>query len=138
MQDNITSCCVKFSTTGLHPPEPLLGGPGPALAIELHPLLGGEAAGLLLAAVLGGLLHAGVKDAPGAGATFGSRVGDAGALGTEAVLLGAAARGLSLAAGTTLEVAALSTGHALVLSGKVLAFIPNEAGKALLHHARAA
>jgi hypothetical protein len=63
----------------------------------------------------------------------------AGAASTVTVRLsGAAARGLSIAAGTTLEVAALSTGHALVLSGKVLAFIPNEAGKALLHHARAA
>ena len=63
----------------------------------------------------------------------------AGAASTATVRLsGAAARGLSLAAGTTLEVAALSTGYALVLSGKVLAFIPNEAGKTLLHHARAA
>ncbi|WP_156116627.1 hypothetical protein [Massilia sp. 9096] len=47
-----------------------------------------------------------------------------------------AARGISLAAGTTLQVAALSTGTALVASGRVIAFIPNAAGKALLHHAR--
>ena len=51
-------------------------------------------------------------------------------------LSGRAARGLSIAAGTTLEVVALSTGHMLVLSGKALAFIPNEAGQVLLHHAR--
>jgi hypothetical protein len=36
-----------------------------------------------------------------------------------------------------LQVIALSAGHALVLSGKVIAFIPNEHGQALLHHARA-
>jgi hypothetical protein len=52
-------------------------------------------------------------------------------------LSGDAARGLSIGAGTVLQVVALSAGHALVLSGKVIAFIPNEAGQALLHHARA-
>ncbi|QJE02116.1 hypothetical protein HH212_20565 [Massilia forsythiae] len=51
-------------------------------------------------------------------------------------LSGQAARGLSLAAGTVLQVVATATGQVLVLSGKALAFIPNEAGKALLHHAR--
>jgi hypothetical protein len=52
-------------------------------------------------------------------------------------LSGEAARGLSIGAGTVLQVVAMSAGHALVLSGKVLAFIPNEVGQALLHHARA-
>ncbi|WP_338767108.1 hypothetical protein [Massilia sp. METH4] len=50
-------------------------------------------------------------------------------------LSGRAAQQLSVAAGTTLDVVATSTGHLLVLSGKVLAFVPNELGKALLHHA---
>lgn len=48
-----------------------------------------------------------------------------------------AAGGLSLAAGATLEVAAASTGYVLVMAGKAIAFLPNEAGKALLHHGRA-
>lgn len=52
-------------------------------------------------------------------------------------LSGEAARGLSIAAGTVLQVVAMSAGQALVLSGKVIAFIPNEVGQALLHHARA-
>ena len=52
-------------------------------------------------------------------------------------LSGAAARGLSIVAGTVVQVVALSAGQALVLSGKVIAFIPNEVGQALLHHARA-
>jgi hypothetical protein len=30
----------------------------------------------------------------------------------------------------------MSAGHALVVSGKVIAFIPNELGKALLHHSQ--
>ena len=51
--------------------------------------------------------------------------------------MGAAAGGLSLATGTVLEVVTASTGQVLVMSGRAIAFLPNEAGKALLHHARA-
>lgn len=51
-------------------------------------------------------------------------------------LSGKAAEGLSVATGTVVSVVAISTGHMLVLSGKVLAFIPNEIGKSLLHHSR--
>lgn len=51
-------------------------------------------------------------------------------------LSGAAAAGLSDAAGKAVTVTATSTGHMLVLSGRVLAFIPNETGKSLLHHSR--
>jgi hypothetical protein len=51
-------------------------------------------------------------------------------------LSGAAAAGLSGAVGKAVTVTATSTGHVLVMSGRVLAFIPNETGKALLHHSR--
>ena len=49
---------------------------------------------------------------------------------------GKALEGVSVAAGTAVSVVAMSAGHALVVSGQVIAFIPNEAGKALLHHSR--
>lgn len=49
---------------------------------------------------------------------------------------GKVAEGASLAAGTAVSAVAMSAGHALVVSGKVIAFLPNEAGKALLHHSR--
>jgi len=48
-------------------------------------------------------------------------------------LSGKAAAGLSVAAGSAVDVSATATGHLLVASGKAIAFIPNEAGKALLH-----
>jgi hypothetical protein len=51
-------------------------------------------------------------------------------------LSGRAAREASLVAGASLNVVATSTGYLLVSAGKVLAFIPNEIGKALLHHSR--
>ncbi len=51
-------------------------------------------------------------------------------------LSGKAAEGLSVAAGTAVDVTATSTGHVLVAAGKVIAFVPNAAGKALLRSAR--
>ncbi len=52
-------------------------------------------------------------------------------------LSGKAVQGMALAVGTTVSVVAASTGYVLVCAGKVLAFVPNEAGKALLHHSKA-
>ena len=48
-----------------------------------------------------------------------------------------ALQGVSLAAGTAVDVMAVSTGHTLMLSGKVIAYIPNAAGNAMLHHSKA-
>jgi hypothetical protein len=44
--------------------------------------------------------------------------------------------GASLAAGTAVSVVTMASGYALVVAGAVIAFIPNQAGKALLHHSR--
>lgn len=52
-------------------------------------------------------------------------------------LSGRALGGLSLVAGASVEVVAAATGQVLVMAGKAIAFLPNEAGKALLHHGRA-
>lgn len=49
---------------------------------------------------------------------------------------GKALEGVSVVAGTTVSVVAMSAGAALVVSGQVIAFIPNEAGKVLMHHSR--
>lgn len=48
-----------------------------------------------------------------------------------------AMQGLSLAAGTVVNVVAVSTGHMLMLSGKTIAYVPNAAGNAILHHSKA-
>ncbi|MFP5390676.1 MAG: hypothetical protein ACLGI6_03890 [Gammaproteobacteria bacterium] len=50
---------------------------------------------------------------------------------------GKAAGRLSLAAGTAVQVTATASGYVLSAAGAVLAFIPNEAGKALVHSSRA-
>lgn len=62
--------------------------------------------------------------------------GASGAVQATIRLSGRAAREASLVAGASLNVVATSTGYVLVASGKVLAFIPNEIGKALIHHSR--
>lgn len=52
------------------------------------------------------------------------------ALRIPSALVGAA----SLTTGTTVQVVTESTGQALIASGKLIAFLPNEAGSSLLHH----
>jgi hypothetical protein len=51
-------------------------------------------------------------------------------------LSGRAAHDASLVAGASVNVVAVSSGYLLVAAGKVLAFVPNEVGRALLHHSR--
>ncbi len=63
--------------------------------------------------------------------------GVAGAASATIQLSGQAAKGLSVAAGTVVKVSVIATGHVLILAGKVIAFIPNEIGKGLLHQSRA-
>ena len=51
-------------------------------------------------------------------------------------LSGEGVRQLGLASGAILQATAVSTGHILISAGKVIAFIPNEIGRALIHHAK--
>ena len=51
-------------------------------------------------------------------------------------LSGKAIEGASVVAGASVVVMAVSTGYVLVAAGQVIAFIPNEIGRSLLHHSR--
>ena len=53
-------------------------------------------------------------------------------------LSGEAAHAASVVAGVSVEVVVQSSGYLLVAAGKVLAFVPNELGRALLHNSRVA
>lgn len=46
------------------------------------------------------------------------------------------AREASIAAGNSVRVVAESIGHALYVGARLIAFIPNEIGRALIHHSR--
>lgn len=52
-------------------------------------------------------------------------------------LSGKAVKGLSIAVGEVVELTVLSTGYMLYYSGKAIAFIPTEVGKALIENAKA-
>ena len=45
-----------------------------------------------------------------------------------------AAKTVGLAVGSTVNAVSEATGYSLIAAGKMLAFIPNAAGKALLHN----
>lgn len=54
---------------------------------------------------------------------------------TVSVKVAASAAGTaSLAVGSAVKVVAEASGHALYLAGKLIAFIPNEIGRSLVHH----
>ena len=52
------------------------------------------------------------------------------------LLASGVAGGISVASGTTVVVTAMATGWLLSAAGQVIAFIPNELGRALLHNER--
>lgn len=62
--------------------------------------------------------------------------GASGAASATLRLSGKAIEGASLVAGASVVVLAVSTGYVLVAAGQVLAFVPNEIGRSLLHHSR--
>jgi hypothetical protein len=62
--------------------------------------------------------------------------GVSGAIETSATIARELAEAASVGVGTSVKVVAESTGYALVASGVLLAFVPNELGRALLHHSR--
>lgn len=62
--------------------------------------------------------------------------GVSGAIETSATIAGEVAEAASIGVGTSVRVVAESTGYALVASGVLLAFVPNEMGRTLLHHSR--
>ncbi|NHZ62652.1 hypothetical protein [Massilia genomosp. 1] len=51
-------------------------------------------------------------------------------------LSGDGAKGFSKLVGQTVTVTATASGHVLIVAGKVIAFIPTEIGKSLLHHSQ--
>lgn len=98
-------------------------------------------ASLLAGAAVGWVAHEGSEltvkavEASGDGVMLTLR-GASDAVETSARVAGQLAHKASVGVGTVVKVVAESTGHALVASGELLAFVPNEIGRALLHHAR--
>lgn len=62
--------------------------------------------------------------------------GASGALETSAKISTEAAQAASVGVGTSVRVVAEITGYALMAAGSLIAFVPNEIGRALIHHSR--
>ena len=109
-------------------------GPSQASALSAVPVALSIAAPVMVLSA-GAMLTVVAVEATGQGAVWVLERASDGArasvtLGTQAV------SGLSLAAGTALEVTAVSAGWMLCAAGKAIAFIPNEIGAALLYNER--
>ena len=100
----------------------------PVLSLEGRPLEASAALGVGGSFVVGGLVVASVELVT---LTLKNV-----ATGSQYVIKasGKAVQGASVAVGTSVRVVAESTGYAVIASGKLLAFIPNALGEALLHH----
>lgn len=96
---------------------------------------GGPAAGGALASIGGFYVISGIVDVGGDSVeVMLNAVKGAGKL--SAKIAKSALHTVGASVGATVEVSAVATGTLLVASGKVLAFIPNTVGEALLHHSR--
>lgn len=96
---------------------------------------GGPVAGVALASIGGFYVISGIVDVGGDSAeVMLNAVKGAGKL--LAKVAKSALNTVGASVGATVEVSAVATGTLLVASGKVLAFIPNTVGEALLHHSR--
>jgi hypothetical protein len=97
---------------------------------EGNPLAGASAAGVGSAFVVAGIAQGGGESVD----VILDAVGAAGKLSVK--ISKSAAQSLGLSVGTTVHVVSEATGTILVASGKVLAFIPNKVGEALLSQTR--
>lgn len=96
---------------------------------------GGPAAGVALASIGGFYVISGIVDVGGDSVeVMLNAVKGAGKL--SAKVAKSAPNTVGASVGASVEVSAVATGTLLVTSGKVLAFIPNTVGEALLHHSR--
>jgi len=121
----------------------LAGLAGPAPADESVSRASGASLGALLVAgsVAGWTAYQGSEFTIKAMQASGDGVvlvlqGVSGAVETSAKVAGDVAQAASVGVGTSVKVVAEATGYALLASGVLLAFVPNEIGRALLHHAR--
>ncbi len=110
----------------------ILAVPGVSIggSINRQPLAGPSLAGIGSAYVVGGIVQ-------GAGESVEVTLDTVGATGALSVKLSkSAVQSFALSTGTAVRVISETTGVVLVASGKVIAFIPNKLGEALLSQAR--
>jgi hypothetical protein len=126
--------CAALCAGTVATPARAHGGPSDASALSMLPLAVSLAAPALVLSAGVGLTVVAVEASGNATVWVLERASDGAR--ASVTVSGAVVGGASLLVGTTVTVTALSAGWLLSAAGKVIAFVPNEIGKALLHNER--
>ena len=127
------ACAALLAGTAAAPAR-AHGGLSEASALSMLPLAVSVAAPALVLSAGAGLTVVAVQASGEATVWVLERASDGAR--TSVTVSGAALGGASLLVGTAVTVTALSAGWVLSAAGQVIAFVPNEIGKALLHNER--
>lgn len=127
------ACAALLAGTAAAPAR-AHGGLSEASALSMLPLAVSVAAPALVLSAGAGLTVVAVQASGEATVWVLERASDGAR--ASVTVSGAVAGGASLLVGTAVAVTAVSAGWVLSAAGQVIAFVPNEIGKALLHNER--
>lgn len=130
----VSAACAALLVATAVTPARAHGGLSEASALSMLPLAVSVAAPALVLSAGVGLTVVAVEASAGTTVWVLERASD-GARASVAVS-GAVVGGASLLVGAAVTVTAVSAGWVLSAAGQVIAFVPNEIGKALLHNER--
>lgn len=129
-----SAACAALLGAGVASPARAHGGLSEASALSMLPLAVSVAAPALVLSAGAGLTVVAVQASGEATVWVLERASDGAR--ASVTVSGAVAGGASLLVGTAVAVTAVSAGWVLSAAGQVIAFVPNEIGKALLHNER--
>lgn len=130
----LSAACAALLGAGLASPARAHGGLSEASALSMLPLAVSVAAPALVLSAGVGLTVVAVEASAGTTVWLLERASDGAR--TSVTVSGAVIGGASLLVGAAVTVTAVSAGWLLSAAGQVIAFVPNELGRALLHNER--
>jgi hypothetical protein len=130
----VSAACAALLGAGVASPAQAHGGLSEASALSMLPLAVSVAAPALLLSAGVGLTVVAVEASAHGTVWVLERASDGAR--ASVTVSGAVVGGASLLVGTAVTVTTVSAGLVLSAAGQVIAFVPNELGKALLHNER--
>lgn len=130
----VSAACAALMVATAANPARAHGGLSEASALSMLPLAVSVAAPALLLSAGVGLTVVAVEASAGSTVWVLERASDGAR--ASVTVSGAVVGGASLLVGAAVTVTAVSAGWVLSAAGQVIAFVPNEIGKALLHNER--
>lgn len=130
----VSAACAALMAATVATPARAHGGLSEASALSMLPLAVSVAAPALVLSAGVGLTVVAVEASAGTTVWVLERASDGAR--ASVTVSGAVVGGASLLVGAAVTVTAVSAGWVLSAAGQVIAFVPNEIGKALLHNER--